>query len=88
MMRETGEKIKWGGLAEEMKKSGRIAAPMVAVSMFQYLLQVVSIVVVGRLGQLALSSVAIATSLANVTGFSLLVSSCLFFKSFKIIIIN
>ncbi|ESR43938.1 hypothetical protein CICLE_v10011988mg [Citrus x clementina] len=45
---------------------------MVAVSVLQYLLQVVSTVMVGHLSQLALSSVAIATSLTNVTGFSLL----------------
>lgn len=66
--------ITWGGFMEELKKTGRIAAPMVAVSVLQYLLQVVSTVMVGHLSQLALSSVAIATSLTNVTGFSLLVS--------------
>ncbi|KAL5811706.1 hypothetical protein ACOSQ3_026656 [Xanthoceras sorbifolium] len=74
--KEEEEKIrwamKWGGFVEELRKAGRLAAPMVAVSMFQYLLQVVSVVMVGHLGQLALSSVAIATSLTNVTGFSLL----------------
>ncbi|KAH7556915.1 hypothetical protein JRO89_XS11G0011100 [Xanthoceras sorbifolium] len=64
--------MKWGGFVEELRKAGCLAAPMVAVSMFQYLLQVVSVVMVGHLGQLALSSVAIATSLTNVTGFSLL----------------
>ncbi|KAH9675638.1 protein DETOXIFICATION [Citrus sinensis] len=64
--------ITWGGFMEELKKAGRIAAPMVAVSVLQYLLQVVSTVMVGHLSQLALSSVAIATSLTNVTGFSLL----------------
>ncbi|KAH9739214.1 protein DETOXIFICATION [Citrus sinensis] len=64
--------ITWGGFMEELKKTGRIAAPMVAVSVLQYLLQVVSTVMVGHLSQLALSSVAIATSLTNVTGFSLL----------------
>ncbi|KAJ4707036.1 Protein DETOXIFICATION [Melia azedarach] len=64
--------ITWDGFADELKKAGRIAAPMVAVSVLQYLLQVVSTVMVGHLGQLALSSVAIATSLTNVTGFSLL----------------
>ncbi|KAH9739227.1 protein DETOXIFICATION [Citrus sinensis] len=61
-----------GWIMEELKKTGRIAAPMVAVSVLQYLLQVVSTVMVGHLSQLALSSVAIATSLTNVTGFSLL----------------
>ncbi|KAJ4847518.1 hypothetical protein Tsubulata_003936, partial [Turnera subulata] len=51
---------------------GYIAAPMVAVSVLQYLQQVSSIIIVGHLGQFSLSSVAIATSLTNVTGFSLL----------------
>ncbi|XAR51501.1 hypothetical protein NMG60_11006146 [Bertholletia excelsa] len=64
--------VTWGLLVAELKKGGRIAMPMVAVAVMQYLLQVVSVMMVGHLGQLALSSVAIATSLTNVTGFSLL----------------
>ncbi|CAN0913722.1 Protein DETOXIFICATION 1 [Linum grandiflorum] len=56
----------------KVKKQSRIAAPMVGVAVLQYLVQVVSIVMVGHLGTLPLSSVAIATSLTNVTGFSLL----------------
>ncbi|VVA94259.1 unnamed protein product [Arabis nemorensis] len=55
-----------------MKKVGYMAAPMVAVAISQYLIQVISMVMAGHLGELSLSSVAIATSLANVTGFSLL----------------
>jgi len=47
---------------------------MVAVTLSQYLLQVVSMMMVGHLGQLALSSTAMAISLASVTGFSVLVS--------------
>ncbi|GMI63657.1 hypothetical protein like AT1G15150 [Hibiscus trionum] len=62
----------WGGAMEELKKGSRIAAPMVAVTVLQYLVQVSSLIMVGHLGQLSLSSVAIATSLTNVTGFSLL----------------
>ncbi|KAF3956937.1 hypothetical protein CMV_018001 [Castanea mollissima] len=57
---------------QELKKASSIAAPMVVVSILQYLLQVVSIIMVGHLGELSLSGVAIATSLTNVTGFSLL----------------
>ncbi|CAG7903952.1 unnamed protein product [Brassica rapa] len=56
-----------------MKKVSYMAAPMVAVSVSTYLLQVISMVMVGHLDELSLSSVAIATSLTNVTGFSLLV---------------
>lgn len=65
---------KWEDLMQEAKKVSYVAGPMVLVSMLQYLLQVVSMMMVGRLGRLTLSSVAIATSLTNVTGFSLLVS--------------
>lgn len=68
----------WGGYIEELKKGSRIAAPMVAVTVLQYLVQVVSVIMVGHLGQLSLSSVAIATSLTNITGFSLLVSYSFF----------
>ncbi|EEF34311.1 protein DETOXIFICATION 2 [Ricinus communis] len=64
--------ITWGGFMEELKKESYIAAPMVVVSVLQYLLQVVSVMMVGHLGELALSSVAIATSLTNAVGFSLL----------------
>lgn len=75
-------KITQKDFCQEMKKVGYIAAPMVAVAVFQYLLQVAAVMMVGHLGQLSLSSVAIATSLTNVTGFSLLVlinpySSCI-----------
>ncbi|MBA0766070.1 hypothetical protein Gotri_015149, partial [Gossypium trilobum] len=45
---------------------------MVAVTLSQYLLQVISTMMVGHLGELALSSSAIAISLAGVTGFSFL----------------
>ncbi|XP_061994729.1 protein DETOXIFICATION 8-like isoform X1 [Rosa rugosa] len=67
------EKKKWTiTFARELKKEGIIAAPMVAVTALQYLLQLVSMIMVGHLDQLSLSSVAIAISLTNVTGFSLL----------------
>lgn len=58
----------------EVKKVVTIAAPMVASSMLQNLLQVVSIIMVGHINQLSLSSVSIATSITNVSGFSILVS--------------
>ncbi|CAK8542664.1 unnamed protein product [Lathyrus sativus] len=59
-------------LMEELKKMSSIAGPMVATTVLQYLLQVVSVMMVGHLNQLSLSSVAIATSLTNVSGFSIL----------------
>ncbi|XP_058753757.1 protein DETOXIFICATION 12-like [Vicia villosa] len=56
----------------ELKKVVVIAAPMVASSMLQNLLQVVSVIMVGHLNKLSLSSVSIATSITNVSGFSIL----------------
>lgn len=68
--------VGWGGgaLGMEIKRLGYLAGPMVAVVLSQYSLQVISMMMVGHLGELALSSTAIAVSLAGVTGFSLLVS--------------
>ncbi|XP_047965925.1 protein DETOXIFICATION 12-like [Salvia hispanica] len=62
----------WGEIREEMKRLGYVAGPMVAVTLSFYMLQVISLMMVGHLGELALSSSAIAISLASVTGFSLL----------------
>lgn len=62
------------GTKEEAGRLGRLAAPMVAVTLAQYSVTVVSTMVVGHLGELALSGAAISSSLCSVTGFSLLVS--------------
>jgi len=60
---------------EELKRISSMAAPMVAVTVSQYLLQVVSLMMVGHLGALvSFSGVAVATSFAEVTGFSVLVN--------------
>ncbi|KAL5722070.1 hypothetical protein ACHQM5_005637 [Ranunculus cassubicifolius] len=64
--------ITWEVLREEVVKVGYLAGPMVAVTLSQYLLQVISTMMVGHLGELALSSAAMATSFTGVTGFSLL----------------
>ncbi|KAI4346937.1 hypothetical protein L6164_007800 [Bauhinia variegata] len=61
-----------GAMAEQLKKVSFMAAPMVAVTVSQFLLQVVSLMMVGHLDQLSLSGVALATSFADVTGFSVL----------------
>ncbi|KAH9289183.1 hypothetical protein KI387_033300, partial [Taxus chinensis] len=60
-------------LWEEIKKQCWIAGPMVAVNMLQYSLQMIYVILVGHLGELALSSASIATSFAGVSGFSVLV---------------
>ncbi|XP_034697401.1 protein DETOXIFICATION 12-like [Vitis riparia] len=67
-----GEGLRWVLVGEEVKRLGCLAAPMVAVILSQYLLQVISLMMVGHLGELALSSTAIAISLSGVTGFSFL----------------
>ncbi|KAI3976600.1 hypothetical protein MKX01_008458 [Papaver californicum] len=65
--------LTWGAFVEEAKKVGYIAGPMVAVNFSLQLIPVISMMMVGHLGELALSSTAMATSLCAVTGFSLLV---------------
>ncbi|KAG5528005.1 hypothetical protein RHGRI_028812 [Rhododendron griersonianum] len=59
---------KWKEFVGEMKKVGSIATPMVVVTVSQYLLQVVSMSMAGHLGEISLSSAAIATSLTNQFG--------------------
>ncbi|XP_023644100.1 protein DETOXIFICATION 14 [Capsella rubella] len=59
------------GFVREMKRLGYIAGPMVAVNLSMDFLQVISIVMVGHLGELFLSSTAIAVSFCSATGFSL-----------------
>ncbi|XP_058769453.1 protein DETOXIFICATION 12-like [Vicia villosa] len=57
---------------KEMKRICCLSGPMVAVVLSQYLLQVVSTMIVGHLGELELSSAAMSISFAGVTGFSFL----------------
>ncbi|KAL8470841.1 hypothetical protein ACS0TY_033420 [Phlomoides rotata] len=63
---------RWREIWEEMKRLGYVAGPMVAVTLSFYLLQVISLMMVGHLSELSLSSTAIAFSLSSVTGFSML----------------
>ncbi|KAL8117964.1 hypothetical protein AgCh_015746 [Apium graveolens] len=65
--------LRWEGVVREIKKVSYITMPMVVTAVSQNLLAVISMMMIGHLGELALSSAAIATSLANVTGFSLMV---------------
>ncbi|KAG8652173.1 hypothetical protein MANES_06G063000v8 [Manihot esculenta] len=69
---EKPQRISWRVLTQEAKRTAYIAGPMVAVNLSQYFLQIISIMMVGHLGQLSLSSTAIAISFCGVTGFSLL----------------
>lgn len=72
-VKNESEICKWDRFVEEMKKMSYIAMPMVLVTVSQNLLRVISMMMVGHLGELSLSSAAVATSLTNVTGFSLMV---------------
>lgn len=66
--------ITWSVYAQEVKGVGYLALPMIAVNLSSYFLQIISIMMVGHLGKLALSSTAIAISLCAVSGFSVIVS--------------
>ncbi|KAK4710261.1 hypothetical protein R3W88_004774 [Solanum pinnatisectum] len=61
---------------EEVKETSRIALPMIVVTVSQYLLRVSPMIMLGHLGELSLSSASIATSLSNVTGYSVLFGMC------------
>ncbi|KAJ1295608.1 hypothetical protein BS78_01G235900 [Paspalum vaginatum] len=56
----------------EAKRLLRLAGPLIASCILQNVLQVVSVMFVGHLGELPLAGASLASSLANVTGFSLL----------------
>jgi MATE family multidrug resistance protein len=60
--------------AAEVKRLLRLAGPLVTSSILQFALQLVSVMFVGHLGELPLAGASLAASLANVTGFSFLVS--------------
>ncbi|XP_037469265.1 protein DETOXIFICATION 16-like isoform X2 [Triticum dicoccoides] len=57
---------------DEVRRQVGLAAPLVACSLLQYSLQVVSVMFAGHLGELPLSAASVASSFANVTGFSVL----------------
>ncbi|XP_059642606.1 protein DETOXIFICATION 16-like [Cornus florida] len=59
-------------IVEELKKQIWLAGPLICVSLLQFCLQLISVMFVGHLGELALSGASMATSFASVTGFSLL----------------
>lgn len=68
------EGIKRKQILEEVKRQLWLAGPLIAVSLLQYCLQMISVMFVGHLGELSLSGASMATSFAAVTGFSFLVS--------------
>jgi MATE family multidrug resistance protein len=62
-----------GAVVREVKKQLYLAGPLVVGFLLQNIVQMVSVMFVGHLGELALASASLATSFAGVTGFSLLV---------------
>lgn len=65
--------------AGEVKRVNSIALPLIIVTISQFVLRLSPMFMLGHVDQLSQSSASIATSLANVTGFSVLVSFVLFF---------
>lgn len=60
--------------ASEVKKQVWLAGPLIAGGLLQNVVQMISVMFVGHLGELALSKASMATSFATVTGFSLLLA--------------
>ncbi|XP_050263142.1 protein DETOXIFICATION 16-like [Quercus robur] len=67
------KKINKHEIVEEAKKQLWLAGPLVSVNLLVNCLQVISVMCVGHLGELALSGAAMATSFATVTGYSFLI---------------
>jgi multidrug resistance protein, MATE family len=74
-----GDGGRWGEATAEAGRLAALAAPMIAVALLQLMMQLISTVMVGHLGEVPLAGAAIANSLTNVAGFSVLVSSPSFF---------
>ena len=68
------EAIERREILDEVRKQLWLSGPLISVSLLNYCLQVISVMFVGHLGELALSGASMATSFASVTSFSLLVS--------------
>lgn len=69
-------------ILEEVNKLLILAGPLISASFFTFLLQTISVMFVGHLGELALSGASMATSFASMTGFSILVSYILVSNGF------
>jgi MATE family multidrug resistance protein len=62
---------------EELKKQLWLAGPMIAGALLQNVIQMISVMYVGHLGELPLAGASMANSFATVTGLSLLVTTYL-----------
>lgn len=57
----------------ELKKQVQLAGPLVIIGFLNYSLQMISVIFLGHLGELSLSSATMATSFAGVTGYYFIV---------------
>jgi len=57
----------------EMKKQLKLAGPLIMANVLQFMREMISVMFVGHLGELALSGASMTTSFGSVTGLSLLV---------------
>lgn len=64
-------------ISQEVVRQCWIAGPMIGVNLLQYSITVLSVMFVGHLGALELASASIATSLAGVMGYYVLVTTTL-----------
>lgn len=69
-------------ILRECTKQVKLAGPLFLVASSQFGLQVISVIMVGHHGELALSGASLATSLAAVFGYILLVSSLFLYIDF------
>jgi multidrug resistance protein, MATE family len=67
------------GVREEVKKQLLLAGPLIVGALLQNVIQMISVMYVGHLGELPLTGASMATSFATVTGYSLLVCALLLF---------
>ncbi|CAN0891333.1 Protein DETOXIFICATION 16 [Linum grandiflorum] len=62
-----------GDMVVELDKLLKLAGPMLFVSFLQFSLQMISVIMVGRLGEIHLASASLTTSLSGVTGYTLMI---------------
>src|SRR4051812_37346844 len=75
---------RWEVYLAEVKRQLWLGGPLIVSSLLQKILQVISVMFVGHLGELALSGASMATSFAGVTGFSLMVLQFLSLRTYYI----
>ncbi|CAN1313244.1 Protein DETOXIFICATION 16 [Linum perenne] len=69
---ESKSKFTKSEIVDEVKKQLWLAGPLVSVNFLTYMLQVISVMFVGHLGELPLAGASMATSFASVTSITLL----------------